>query len=156
MSRLVRFWLFISFLAISTWVSGISPAVVDNDHKFRSLKGDFSLAMTRHCGETPFTSFWEGVLHYEKDGTGVFTGMRQRQVGPILQDEMTCPFPYTLNPDGSFTQSMNCTGTLVASTGPTAPIGGMHADTGIVLKGRTFKDSGSRGLVLGDTELNEE
>ena len=77
MSQLVRCWLFISFLAISTWVSGISPAVADNDHKFRSLKGDFSLAMTRHCVETPSTSFWEGVLNYEKDGTGVFTGMRQ-------------------------------------------------------------------------------
>lgn len=155
MSKLIHLLLFISLVAIGTFVCGISQAMANKFHKTHTLKGNYGLTMTRHCsGEISGTNFWEGVLHYEKDGTGVFTGMRQRAA--FLQDELTCPFTYTPNADGSFTQNMDCTGTLVASLGLNPPIGGTHADIGIVLKGRILKTFRSRGLVFGDTDLNEE
>ena len=121
------------------------------------LTGDYEFAGSRICAVSPggfaddlsrlgsgFPAlfFWQGTLSYAGDGTGEFIGQRLAILPPNsgpgqfpvnFADPQTCDITYSVNPDRSFSQEMNCTLDVVAGS-PTGPL--TITLTGVQLRGQ--------------------
>ncbi len=98
------------------------------------------------------TAAAQGVVHYNGDGTGSYSHFLLQLnsapvvstfASPLTQGNFACDLTYSVNPDGSFSQSLsNCSGTLSAGAvglpGRAFTISGIQNDGQIAQGGRTL------------------
>ena len=134
------------------------------------LKGDYAFTMARDCIQTVdgFGSFPTlnllsdgttrgasivGIITYNGDGTGtsMSTNLQINHTFPsVSQSQATCDISYTVNPDNSYTEDLECSGMIDA--GPSAGVpftlmgGGRQGQIG----------RGGKTLLIIDTESNVE
>ncbi len=134
----------------------------------RVLHGDYALTFSRVCAQSPngfspqglalspaseLTSTIETIQTYNGDGTSSAVGHALNIINNATnQNELdfTCTGTYQVNADGSFSEDMSCSGTVVAGpiAGQTFTQNGIHRTGHIGILAQT--------LVISDTRSNFE
>jgi len=134
----------------------------------RVLHGDYALTFSRVCAQaaggfnaalqpigsvSQLTSTIEMVQTYNGDGTSSASAHAVNIIsGGINQNELdfTCTGTYQVNADGSFSEDMSCTGSVIAGliAGQTFTQAGIHRTGHIGILAQT--------LVISDTGTNQE
>lgn len=157
-------------LVLIVLLLGDGPAAQAQNPVSQRLQGDFRAAFTATCVQDPvgfddnlkslsgaspisFQINFKGSFHYNGDGTGTFqhhrlafiaTGTQQ----PVFEADGTCTFTYTVNPDGTFSQLMDCTSTSLKGT---VPVGQTVTETGMLVEGSLGEGLGRKILILTNT-----
>lgn len=161
-------------LLIALALAGGSLALAD-DHLNAQLHGEYAFTQIHFCvqtnvpgevfgpsfavpshGATTRTLSNEGVLTFNGDGTGTFAGktLSINQTGPgaipVSEADFICPLTYTVNPDGSFTTQLGCSGTILSGAGA----GSTYTISGMGLTGQLGR--GGQIFIANDTNPNVE
>ncbi len=164
----------IGCLVLIVLLLGGRPAAQAQNPVSQRLQGDFRAAFTATCVQDPVgfddnlrslsgtsvTSFQanlKGVLHYNGDGTGTFEHHRLVFIGTtpaqsLFEADGTCSFTYAVNPDGTFSQLMDCTSTILKGT---VPPGQIITETGMLVEGRIGEGLGHKILILTNTSPSQ-
>lgn len=150
-------------LLLPFWPAGDADAVFES-----ALRGDYDVTLTRTCmNETPSGSavppigpfMIRGTETFNGDGTGSFTGQVRNPFAAaiagtgistgsgneiyVTDANESCSITYSVNADGSFTETLNCNLTNIQG-GPPPPPGQTETVNGISLRGQIAHD----GTVL--------
>lgn len=147
------------------WPAGDADAVFEG-----ALRGEYNLTVNRHCvvgsafdanfeasSPTPgFDAVFRGTTTYNGTGGGTYVGeglVVNQTFSTVNRANLNCTVTYTVNPDGSITQTMNCD--LTFTVGGPAPSPGQTATLiGIGLDGRLSLDG--TVLLVNDTAPSVE
>jgi hypothetical protein len=165
----------IGCLVLIVLLLGESPVVQAQNPVSQRLQGDFRAAFTATCTQdpvgfddnlkslsgatslTPFQINFKGSLHYNGDGTGTFQHHRLAFIGtgtqqPLFEADGTCTFTYTVNPDGTFSQLMDCTSTILKGA---VPSGQIITETAMLVEGSIGEGLGHKILILTNTSPSQ-
>src|SRR2546427_3269 len=102
------------------------------------LHGDYSVTVARTC-DNGFAFAVKGTANFDGTGGGTFIG--QSLLEPIgNQASLNCTSTYSVNADGTFTETLNCNITFTAgpADGNTATLSGLELNGELALGGNVL------------------
>lgn len=154
-------------LLIAPFVFGGAIAQAERDLNAR-LHGEYAFTQIHFCvqttvgghfgddlsgGATTRTLSNEGFLTFHGDGTGSFDGKSlsiNHTTMAVSEADFTCPLTYVVNPDGSFTTQLGCSGRVLSGSGKDST----YAVSDIELHGQLRP--GGNLFIANDTNPNVE